>query len=96
MKRFTTKEQIIRLIDAYAQDNIRLMWHIQDLENLANRLVGTIEYHRVAGIRDRADVAKKKMSWRETRLKNLGDKLSEFQTPMLPGVDDGDQSIPTS
>lgn len=96
MKRFTSKEQITSLIGKFIADNKLFCVRVHDLEFLASRLVGTCEFHRVESVRRQAEDVRRQISWRETRLKNLGDKLSEFQTPQLPGVDNGDNSIPTS
>lgn len=96
MKRFTSKEQIIELIDKFKQQRGDMCLRVHDLEFLASRLLGTCESHRITSIRDQAEKIRAQISWRETRLKNLGEKLSEFQTPQLPGVDNGDSSIPTS
>ena len=96
MKRFTNQQQIVDLIDKFNAENKRFCVLAHDLDFLSSRLAGTMEYHRVEQVRRQADDIRRQISWRETRLKNLGDKLSEFQTPQLPGVDNGDTSIPTS
>ncbi len=96
MKRFTSAEQIITLIDRYKAEVVKITQKFSDKTHLAKQLSGTCEWQRVQPLRDEADYCLKQISWRETRLKNLGDKLSEFQTPQLPGVDNGDTSIPTS
>lgn len=94
--RFTNKEEIITMIDKCKAEHAAMCVRVHDLEFLANRLLGTCEQHRMASIRDQAEKIRAQMSWRETRITNLGDKLSEFMTPQLPGVDNGDLSIPRS
>jgi hypothetical protein len=96
MKRFTNREQIIKLIDLYSTENTAFAGKIGDIEFLSSRLVGTCEHTRIPELRDQVESMKRKLSWRETRLKNLGKKLAEFDTLMLPGVGDIDGSIPTS
>jgi hypothetical protein len=94
--RFTTKDEIIALIDKYKAEHAKMCVRVHDLEFLSSRLLGTCEQHRVSSIREQADKIRAQISWRETRLGNLGEKLAEFQTPQLPGVDNGDVSIPRS
>ena len=94
--RFTTKDEIIVLIDKYKAEHAAMCVRVHDLEFLVNRLLGTCEQSRVSGLREQAEKIRAQISWRETRLGNLGEKLSEFQTPQLPGVDNGDVSIPRS
>lgn len=96
MKRFTNKQQIIDLIDRYRSEHGRLAVKAHDLDFLANRLVGTCEQGRAQGLRDKAEETRKQMSWRETRLKNLGNTLSELMTPNLPGTGITDESVPSS
>lgn len=96
MKRFTSAAQIIDLIDKFKAQHDEMCIRVHDLEFLSSRLLGTCEQHRITTIREQAEKIRAQISWRETRLKNLGEKLSEFQTPQLPGVDNGDSSIPTS
>lgn len=95
MKRFTSDGQIVKLIDQYNSEFTKLAGRIGDIEFLATRLVGTCEANRIPQLRDQVEAMRRKLSWRETRLKNLGQKLAEFQTMLLPGVE-GDASIPTS
>lgn len=94
--RFTTKDEIVALIDKYKAEHTNMCLRVHDLEFLANRLLGTCEQHRVATVREQAEKIRAQISWRETRLTNLGEKLSEFMTQQLPGVDNGDLSIPRS
>lgn len=94
--RFTTKDEIIALIDKYKAEHATMCVRVHDLEFLAGRLIGTCEQHRAATVREQAEKIRAQISWRETRLQNLGEKLSEFMTMQLPGVDNGDPSIPKS
>lgn len=94
--RFTTKDEIVAMIDKYKAEHAAMCVRVHDLEFLANRLLGTCEQHRMSTIRDQAERIRAQISWRETRLQNLGEKLSEFMTSQLPGIDNGDLSIPRS
>jgi len=94
--RFTSKEEIVDLIDKYKLEHAAMCVRVHDLEFLASRLVGTCEQNRISSLRDQAEKIRAQISWRETRLENLGEKLSEFMTLQLPGVDNGDPSIPRS
>lgn len=94
--RFTTKDEIVAMIDKYKAEHAEMCPIEHGLELLAIRLIGTCEEYRIPNLRAQAEKIRAKISWRETRLQNLGEKLSEFMTSQLPGIDNGDLSIPRS
>lgn len=96
MKRFTSEEEIIQLIDRFNTEIVALGESVDSKEHLADSLRSTEEAWRIDGIRERVSRLKKQIDWRHTRVQNLGHTLAEFRTPQLPGVDNGDRSVPTS
>lgn len=96
MNRFTSEEQIIKLIDKFRGDIAGLNQQAAELDHLADCLKTTAESHRIPRLRERAETIRNQVAWREGRLKTLGEKLAEFRTPQLPIIDNGDTSIPTA
>jgi hypothetical protein len=93
--RFKEPKQITDLIDQYKKDMYRLLNEATDDDVLADHLRETKWAWKIEGIRRDAESKRKRASWRESRIKNLGDSLSTLLTPQLPCCD-GDSSIPTS
>jgi hypothetical protein len=93
--RFVDKEEIIKLIDFYRAEANLLLKDAADDDVLADHLRDTKESYRIERIRDDASGKRKRAAWRDARIKSLGEKLSEIQTPELPGHET-DGSIPKS
>lgn len=96
MKRFTSKEEIVFLIDKYTSEMLDLARQAESKDHLADCLRTTEESHRIPRLREAAEKIRSQREWRNGRLRTLGEKLSEFQTPTLPGVGITDTSIPSS
>lgn len=94
-KRFKEPKQITDMIDEYKKDMYRLLNDATDDDVLADHLRETKWSWKIEGIRAEAMSKRRRASWREARIKSLGDSLSTLMTPQLPGVE-GDSSIPTS
>lgn len=95
-KRFFTKDHIIREIDAQKEKHRVLLERAEGLDLNADELLkhaDTAEdgkYKRMEANKTRRSA----MRILEKKLPYLRMKLAEFQTMKLPGMDDGDQSIP--
>jgi len=96
-KRFETAQQINDAIDQYKSKARKMIDHAVNLEYLAGQLAmaGPLEAENV--LYKRAVARKLRVSAfniEKNKLPKLKEKLSEFMTPQLPGLDDGDPSIP--
>lgn len=95
-KRFFTLQHILDEIDRYKQKRIRLMEQAMKIDCDADAL-------KVQGPRYAEDLAYKRIQAKKLResamnilnkkIPYLKEKMAEFQTPQLPGVDNGDKSI---
>lgn len=94
MKRFTTEEEILEVIDTYHQEMLSLSFSADSKDQLADKLRDTEEAYRIEGLRQQSYKLRKQVLWREARLVTLGERLSVMRTPQLVGVDNGDTSIP--
>lgn len=95
MKRFSSPDEILALIDTYHKEMWSLSTKADEIDHLADQLRGTSEAHRIEGLRQQSDKIRKQVLWREARLRTLGDRLAEIQTPQLAAIDNGDNSIPS-
>lgn len=84
MKTPQTEAGTVEMIDRYNVERLRLVTEAADLDHLADCLRTTVESNRISGLRERADNLRSRASWRETRVKNLGDHLAEIRTIPLP------------
>lgn len=96
MKRFHSEAEILVQIDRYKCLIAEINGAAENKDHLADMLKTTSEASRIPDLRKEAEHIRSRAKWMEGRLKTLGDKLSEFRTPQLPVVDNGDPSIPTS
>ena len=97
-QRYNTANDIRAAIDRYKAKAQKLKDSAAALDMVADqflkvdpaRFKNDIDYHR-----DAADKKRKTANRIEDRqLTKLKNKLSEYMTPQLPGVDNGDRSIP--
>lgn len=95
MKRFHHPEQITALIDRFNAERAQLLSDAWQDDQLADALRGTKEADRIRDLRDKAQGKRAQASWRDTRINNLKQKLSEILTPELDGCKT-DGSIATS
>jgi hypothetical protein len=93
--RFTTEKQITDLIDFYKKEWEELRLDAAADDVLADHLRDTKWAWKIEGIRAEAESKRKRCQWRDARIKTLGEKLSEIQTPELPECKT-DGSIPKS
>lgn len=94
-KRFTSKEEIEKEIDRLKQRSQKYFAQAEADEEAA------VRFYRsgcVSTGNDLIDIAHKRrrraMNILEKKLPQLGEKMAEFLTLQLPGVDNGDTSIP--
>lgn len=95
MKRFTTEEEILEVIDTYHQEMLKLSFSADSKDQLADKLRDTEEAYRIEGLRQQSAKLRKQVLWREARLVTLGERLSVMRTPMIPQLNDGDTTIPS-
>lgn len=98
-KRYKTENEIREAIDRYKAKAQKLKdsaaaldMKADEFKNAGHEYTVDVDFHRKEA--DRKRKAANRIEDRQlTKLKN---KLSEWMTPQLPGVDNGDRSIPVS
>lgn len=95
-KRFFTAQHILDEIEKYKQKRIKYLERAIELDCEADamrkrgpRYLEDLNYKRLQAKKLRQQA----MTILEVKIPKLGQKLAEFQTPMLPALDDGNKSI---
>jgi len=100
-RRFNTANEIRAEIDRYRAKARKLLAEADQLEEKAKELLGS-EGHNEKWVKEQygfnLDWAYKKRASasriEEKTMVRLKNKLSEWMTPQIPGIDNGDRSIP--
>lgn len=94
-KRYHSAEEILTLIQTYRVQSLNLARDAEEADLLADALRNTSEAYRIEELRSRAMKKRKGIGWRTARLETLQSRLAEIQTPQLPALDNGDESVPS-
>lgn len=96
-KRYRSSQQICREIDEYKSKSARFMLQANKLDAEAEGYIRSGLNLQLAEDRQLEAKRLRKKAYRieQHRLPYLGQKLAEFNTPMLKALDDGDLSIST-
>jgi|ERR1035437_1556142 hypothetical protein len=99
MKRYQNESQILKDVEKARKDLSRHLSTADNYDLVANHqfLAGPEHVENAGFNREQAKKCRRKAYRIENnRLPFLKQKLAEFQTPMLPAIDDGDPSISAS
>src|ERR1035437_158157 len=99
MKRYQNESQILKDVEKARKDLARHLVVADDHDRKADELfIAGPEFVEDAGLNREQAKIQRRMAYRieNNRLPFLKQKLAEFQTPMLPAIDDGDPSISAS
>jgi hypothetical protein len=95
-RKYTTEEQILKRIDKLYSRAHMLMGKAneKDAEADMQRKCGVLSATEIQSLRDEATLLRKKrFHITNTKLKQLGDALSQLRTPLLPCCNHMDKSI---
>lgn len=92
-QRFKTREEIIERIDRYLADIPVLAKEAEDFDSTADSYRNTDNASSIGRLRVSASNKRKRIQWRRMKLLQLKEKLQEFDTQQIAGVE-SDGSVP--
>lgn len=92
--RFRSELEILTRIDRYKVEIKSMNMEAALLEDLSIALRPTKEFHRIPSIRKEIAELESRVARRLEFLALLKQRLAEFRTATLPGICDGDESVP--
>jgi len=90
-RKYSTEEEVLDWINKYRAEISKIRIQAAETGLLADSLRGTMESHRITGLRADVETMFNEIEWREGRIVTLGEILAEMRTLKMPFIEDIDE-----
>ncbi len=87
-RKYSSEDEVLDWINKYRAEISKIRIQAAETGLLADALRGTVESHRITGLRADVETMLNEIEWREGRLKTLGEILSEMRTLKMPFIEE--------